>query len=102
MDTFKQAISVALVLAMLWSALSIDAVQVEASETEAITAHTPQSRVSDEKEIPDRSNGNKWLWIVLGALVVAGGVAALSGGDDGGGGSSDSTTEGAGSVGVTW
>ncbi|MEN8245128.1 MAG: hypothetical protein ABFS43_09525 [Thermodesulfobacteriota bacterium] len=99
MDTFKQAISVALVLAMLWSALPVDAAQVEASEAETITEHMPQSRVSDEKEIPDKSSG-KWLWIVLGAVVVAGGVAALAGG--GGGGSSDSTAEETGSVGVTW
>ena len=50
-----------------------------------VTEHSPESRTTPQKDIPGKKS-RKWLWWVLGALVVAGSVAAAGGGGGGGGG----------------
>jgi len=103
MNLFGKSISVTIVLIMLISVLPVDAAGRGTVEEGSITEHTPQSRILEEKEIPE-NGGTPWLWIILGAAAVIAGIAALAGGssDSGGGSSSSSTTTETGSVGVSW
>jgi len=101
MNLFEKSITVTVVLIMLISVFPVNAAEGEALEEGTITAHTPQSRILEEKEIPD-SGGTNWVWIVLGAVVVVAGVAALAGSSGDSGSSSSGSSTPTGDVTVTW
>jgi len=61
-------------------------------QSDIVTSHDPQSRMSEVKKVSEKKSGSGWLWGILGIAVVAGGIAALAGGGSDSGGGDDSGT----------
>jgi len=69
-----------------------------------ITEHDPQGATTMVKDVPTKSGGKLWLYI-LGAAVIVGGLAALAGGGTSSSdsdGSSSSSTPTTGNFEATW
>ena len=58
MNLFGKSISVTIVLIMLISVLPVNAAERGTVEEGSITEHTPQSRILEEKEIPESGGTN--------------------------------------------
>lgn len=73
----------------------------KADKTTAVTKHTPEVLAPPEENIPvekiAKEKTNKWLWGLVGAVLV-GGLAAAGGGGGGGGGNGSDT----GGISVSW
>ena len=97
MQTVLKIIAVVLITAVLNLQIPLVALAAQgasADRADGITKHQPEMAATAEVSLP---GSKKWLWWVLGALLV-GGVAAAAGG--GGGAAAGGAS--AGSVTVAW
>jgi len=102
MCRLRPAICIVLTLLILFF-ISIDpatAKNVNAPNS-VITAHEPKTRMSEVKRAPGKKSSKTWLWVIIGAAVIAGCAAAFAGGD-GGSGSSDVPQSDEGSISANW
>jgi len=103
---FKAGLSVilAFLLIMLNCATASASSSSVNDEKGTITEHEPKSRTSAAMDMPGKS-GNTWLWVLLGAVAIAGGAAAIAGGggDDNSSSSNSTSSPGdTGSISGSW